>query len=240
MSYYGSAASQAASDILPPLSEFPRRLLPCESGHSSLQQSQMGEEDPRWAELEVLGKRCKDGDVAAWDSLFKIAWPLLVKFVNRLYRSFDEQDAEDVAQASMEAAINSIRTFSGKGLFRGWLLGIASKQAGTLFRKRSAKKRGMELQVPFDRSVDTRDGRAKSPADASEESDRAAILHRAIEELDEVDRDLVHLHFFGELTFKQISEARNIKPKTVCTRLTRCKAKLLALLVRSNLTSSNG
>ena len=178
--------------------------------------------------------------MAAWNPLFEIAWPLLVRFVNRLYCAFDEQDAEDVAQASMEAAITGIRTFSGEGLFRAWLFGIASKQAATLFRKRSAQKRGQKLLIPSDNLVDAQEGCAKSPADTSQENDRAAILHRAIEQLDEVDRDLVHLHFFGELTFKQIGEARNMNAKTVGTRLTRCKAKLLALLVRENLRSSNG
>jgi RNA polymerase sigma factor (sigma-70 family) len=190
-------------------------------------------------EIEALGRRCKDGDCAAWTLLFPKIWPVLVTFVHRLYRSFDQQDAEDVAQASIEAALGAIDTFSGHGLFRAWLFGIAVRQAGNFHRSSSAKKRGARLVVPFTEFADHAD-EARSPAEVSAANDRAAILHRAINQLPEADRDLVHLHFFGELTFREIAEARRMNPKTVCTRLTRSKERLAAALVRLNLTKSDG
>ena len=196
--------------------------------------------DPKLAEIEQLGERCKEGDASAWTALFPIVWPVLVRFVNRLYHSLDEQDAEDVAQTSLEAAIKGIRTFSGEGLFRAWLFGIASQQARALFRRKSAFKRGLTLLVPITESTDRSDETTTSPAEATAESDRATILHRALEQLSEEDRDLVHLHFFGELTFKEIGAVRKMNPKTVYTRVSRSKAKLLDLLIRSNLTRADG
>ena len=240
MSSYGPAASHPAGNILFPLGEMTRAMVPDEADESHLQGGEISVEDPKLADLEVLGQRCKEGDLAAWSPLFQIAWPLLVTFVHRLYRSFDQQDAEDVAQASLQLAVERIETYSGQRLFRGWLFGIASNQATTFFRRRSAKKRGLGLLCSLGVSADQQDDAVKSPAEATAENDRAAILHRAIEELGEVDRDLVHLHFFGGLTFSQIGEARDMSPKTVCTRLTRCKRRLLVLLSRSNLTSSDG
>jgi RNA polymerase sigma-70 factor (ECF subfamily) len=164
---------------------------------------------------------------------------VLVTFVHRLYHSFEQQDAEDVAQASIEAAIRTIDSFSEKGLFRAWLFGIAVRQASTFYRATSAKKRGAHLLVPLC-DFDDHKEEGKSPAEVSAENDRAAILHRAINELPESDRDLVHLHFFGELTFREIAEAREMNPKTVCTRLTRCKERLLVTLARLDLTKSDG
>ena len=164
---------------------------------------------------------------------------VLVTFVHRLYHSFEQQDAEDVAQASIEAAIRAIGTFSEKGLFRAWLFGIAVRQAATFYRSSSAKKRGAQLLVPFN-DFDDHEGEGKSPAEVSAENDRAAILHRAIDQLPEADRDLIHLHFFGELTFREIAEARNMNPKTVCTRLSRSKERLLVALARFDLTKSDG
>jgi RNA polymerase sigma-70 factor (ECF subfamily) len=190
-------------------------------------------------EIEALGRRCKNGDCAAWSLLFPKIWPILVTFVHRLYHSFDRQDAEDVAQASIEAALGAIDTFSGHGLFRAWLFGIAVRQAGNFYRSSSAKKRGAHLQVPLNGFDDHKD-EAKSPAEVSADNDRAAILHRAIDQLPEADRDLVHLHFFGELSFREIAEARAMNPKTVCTRVTRCKEKLLVTLARFDLTKSDG
>lgn len=193
----------------------------------------------KFDEIEALGRRCKEGDLAAWGVLFPKIWPVLVTFVHRLYHSFDQQDAEDIAQASIEAAIRAIGSFSEKGLFRAWLFGIAVRQAATFHRASSAKKRGAELLVPFHGVADHQD-EAKSPAEVSAENDRAAILHRAINQLAEADRDLVHLHFFGELTFREIAEVRNMNAKTVCTRLTRCKERLLVTLARFDVTKSDG
>src|SRR5688572_30124348 len=125
-------------------------------------------------EIEALGRRCKDGDLAAWGLLFPKIWPLLVTFVHRLYYSFDQQDAEDIAQASIQAAIRAIGSFSEKGLFRAWLFGIAVRQAATFYRASLAKKRGAQLLVPFNDVHDCTD-EAKSPAELSAESDRAEI-----------------------------------------------------------------
>jgi RNA polymerase sigma factor (sigma-70 family) len=209
------------------------------ASHSAPDRSAMTGAEARFEEIEALGRRCKEGDLAAWSLLFPKIWPVLVTFVHRLYHSFEQQDAEDVAQASIEAAIRAIGTFSEKGLFRAWLFGIAVRQAATFYRSSSAKKRGAQLLVPFN-DFDGHQDEAKSPAEVSAEKDRAAILHRAIDQLPEADRDLVHLHFFGELTFREIAEARNMNPKTVCTRLTRCKEKLLVTLARFDLTKSDG
>jgi RNA polymerase sigma-70 factor (ECF subfamily) len=191
-------------------------------------------------QIEDLGQRCKEGEFAAWTELFPLVWPSLVTFINRLYHSLDQQDAEDVAQTSIEAAIQGIDDFSGEGVFRAWLFGIASRQARALFRRKSAAKRDVALLVPISDARDRIDPAAKSPADATAETDRAAILHRALEQLSEDDRDLVQLHYFGELTFKEIAGVRRMNPKTVCTRITRSKQKLLDLLIRSNLTRADG
>jgi DNA-directed RNA polymerase specialized sigma24 family protein len=50
----------------------------------------------------------------------------------------------------------------------------------------------------------------------------------------------VFLHFFGDLSYREIGEARNLNPKTVCTRLSRCKERLLCSLIRSHLTDADG
>lgn len=240
MNPYSSIACHAGGAVLHAPAELSLVLLPHEADQRQPDEVDGAREDDKLAHIESLGARCKRGDADAWDALFPIVWPVLVTFVHRLYRSFDEHDAEDIAQTSLEAAIGGIATYSGRGLFRAWLFGIASRQAATFHRSRSARKRGRDLQVPLDGSADRRDEAAKSAAEISAENDRAAILHRAIEQLDEFDRELVHLHFFGGLTFEQIGKARNMNPKSVCTRLTRCKRQLLVVLKRSHLTSSNG
>src|SRR3979411_3270718 len=99
------------------------------ASHSLPGRAAMVVAESKFDEIEALGRRCKEGDLTAWSSLFPKIWPVLVTFVHRLYHSFEQQDAEDVAQASLQAAIRAISSFSGKGLFRAWLFGIAVRQA---------------------------------------------------------------------------------------------------------------
>ena len=230
------AAAPRINGFKPPL-ELARRVNGV--SQSSSEGSALTEGRPQLEEIEALGQRCKRGDSAAWSLLFPKIWPVLVTFVHRLYHSFERQDAEDIAQASLQAAIQAIGTFSGNGLFRAWLFGIAVRQAGSFYRSRTTRKRGAQFLVPFENFKDAQD-EARTPAEVSAANDRALLLHRAINELPDADRDLVHLHFFGELTFREIAEARNMNPKTVCTRLARSKEKLLKVLARFNLTKCDG
>lgn len=232
------APSQTHTNGFVPPGELARMAVNGAS-HPSPDRSAVTPAQSKLDEIEALGERCREGDLAAWSLLFPKIWPLLVTFVHRLYHSFDRQDAEDVAQASIQAAIRAIGSFSEKGLFRAWLFGIAVRQAATFYRSSSARKRGAQFVVPF-HDFDDHEDEAKSPAEVSAANDRAAILHRAINQLPEADRDLVHLHFFGELTFREIADGRQMNPKTVCTRLTRSKEKLLATLARFDLTKSDG
>jgi RNA polymerase sigma-70 factor (ECF subfamily) len=222
---------------LVPAEKLPKTVLNGAS-HSAPEHSALSGQE-KLEEIEALGRRCSEGDLTAWSLLFPRIWPVLVTFIHRLYHSFGQQDAEDVAQASLQAAIKAVGTYSGKGLFRAWLFGIAVRQAATFYRASTARKRGPQVLVPLKDFEDLQD-EARTPAEISAANDRATILHRAIDELPEADRDLVHLHFFGELTFQEIAEARNMNPKTVCTRLTRSKEKLLKGLARFNLTKSSG
>src|SRR4051794_29701502 len=66
------------------------------NGVSSPESSSLfGSARPKFDEIEALGRRCHDGDLAAWTLLFPRIWPVLMTFVHRLYPSFDQQDAED-------------------------------------------------------------------------------------------------------------------------------------------------
>lgn len=198
------------------------------------------EPEPALAEIERLGWRCRGGDRQAWDLLFPRVWPILVTFVHRLYGGFDEHDAEDVAQASLEAAMRSAHTYSGRGHFRGWLFGIAARQASNHHRARSAQKRGAGRLVPLEDGIDAQDHSAQTPEEMLSARDRAAILQRALDELSAENREIIQLHFFGELTCEQIGRALRMPTKTVASRLQRSRQTLLVLLRRYHLTSHDG
>lgn len=191
-------------------------------------------------DIELLGRRCRAGEVAAWEELFPRVWPVLVTFVHRLYGRFERADAEDVAQLTLEAALRSARSFSGRGSFRGWLFGIATRQASNHHRVLGAAKRGAARLEPLGDETDAPAAEGLTPAEALSARERAEILDRALLELPASDRELVQLRFFGDLTCEEIGQLCQLNAKTVATRLHRARQALLVLLRRHHLTSHDG
>ena len=69
------------------------------ASHSTPDRSGMSMGKSNLEEIEALGRRCKDGDCAAWSLLFPKIWPVLVTFVHRLYHSFDSNRCSVFAKA---------------------------------------------------------------------------------------------------------------------------------------------
>ncbi|MBS0658530.1 MAG: sigma-70 family RNA polymerase sigma factor [Verrucomicrobia bacterium] len=191
-------------------------------------------------EIEALGLRCRAGEAAAWEELFPQIWPLLVRFVHRLYGSFEAADAEDVAQLTLEAAMRSAGTFSGRGPFRGWLFGIAARQASNHHRALTATKRGAGRVEPLNLEVELHASTQPAPDEILSARERAEILHEALEDLPPTERELIQLRFFGDLSCEEIAQVCRLHPKNVATRLHRARRALLVHLRRRHLTRHDG
>ena len=88
-----TAAPQMRRNSFAPVRELAQSALNGAS-HSTPNRSRLTTAKTKLEEIEELGRRCKEGDCAAWSQLFPKIWPVLVTFVHRLYRSFDQQDAD--------------------------------------------------------------------------------------------------------------------------------------------------
>lgn len=108
--------------------------------------------------------------------------------------------AEDLTQDVFYEALKGIKSFKGHSTMKTWLFSIARN---ILFKYYRSKKYRNQLtkelkqeQIEF----------AKSPEQLTVLQDEAKQLQEKIEALNELQREIVLLRIYGELSFKEIGE----------------------------------
>jgi RNA polymerase sigma factor (sigma-70 family) len=138
------------------------------------------------------------------------------------YRLGDGPDAEDATSDAFERALRYRKSYDPrKGSPAAWLIGIARRSVDDLLAAR--------LHPTDD-----------VPETAAPERDAALKLDvaRALNRLDERDRELVALRYGADLTAKQIGELLELRTNAVEVALHRALARLRHELVRESPPSS--
>ncbi|HMJ91146.1 MAG TPA: RNA polymerase sigma factor, partial [Candidatus Acidoferrum sp.] len=73
------------------------------------------------------------------------------------------------------------------------------------------------------------------PLENAVERDAAQQLYRAVEQLDDGQRDVVHLHYYQSLSLQETAEALGIATSTVKYRLRNALATLQSRLAERNI-----
>src|SRR6187455_2352824 len=130
-----------------------------------------------------------------------------------------EDEARDAAQEAFVAAYRNIGNFRGEAKVSSWLHRIAVNQC--LTTKRRAKTRSEEF-------LDEGGGEGervfvapahRSPANATEASERLIIVRQAVSSLPSDLRQVIVMKEFEEMTFQEISETLELPLSTVKSRL---------------------
>ncbi len=132
----------------------------------------------------------------------------------------DAAAAEDVAQEAFVRAYRRLHTFRRGEPFRPWLMRIVTNLALNEIRARS-RRTGLlgRIGIFAARSVEP-------PPEAVAASDDASAMLRAIGELPENDRILLHLRYYLELPERDIAAAIGMPAGTVKSRLHRAGRRL--------------
>jgi RNA polymerase sigma-70 factor (ECF subfamily) len=147
--------------------------------------------------------------------------PVVLALLRRLCR--DRHDAEDAFQ---ETAVRVWRSLSNQPALRnprGWLLTIAYRA----FLDQAARQRGPEGGHDCEHTPDVRRLPPEAEAERGEEQAR---VREAIAALPEPLRDVVLLHYTGQLTLEETARAMGLAAGTVKSRLHAALAKLRGLL----------
>jgi RNA polymerase sigma-70 factor (ECF subfamily) len=184
------------------------------------------------AESELI-RRCRRGEAQAWDELFDRHYAATGRFVFQLAHDFSMEDAEEICQEVFLSIIKNIRSFQGNCQLQTWVFRIAANKARDYRQRRQAVKRGGGQTTISLQAAAAEDGAKTDPPSAAPGPDavlmsaeRMALLQAALTELGEPCREIIELRYFGDLSYEELSEALELNPKTVSSRLSKCLDRL--------------
>ena len=198
-------------------------------------------------ESAVLVDRVRLGDGLALADLFS-------KHRDRLWRMIQARldhrlkgrvDPDDILQEAFLDANQRIRHYAreeGMSFFLWLRLIVAQTLADVHRRHLDAQMRDAGRDVSIARKAGPGASSASlaghlaahltSPSQAAIRSEMEDQLRRAIDSLDPIDREVLVLRHFEELTNSEVAEVLEIQPKAASIRYVRAAARLKVILVR--------
>jgi len=175
---------------------------------------------------------CRDGDLAARETLFSQWRPLLWLQARRLLGGNSDRkvDANDVVQEALTQAFRDLKQFRGstEGEWVAWLRKLVQGQASKLRRHHSALQRDADRETPLDETCPV-DGQP-DPLTADIQRERAARLAQAIAELPEAMREVVVRRVFEQQPFEEVARDLDRSPGATRVLWTRAIRQLRATL----------
>jgi len=184
------------------------------------------------AEADLLA-RCRRGDADAWDQLFDLHYAAAGRFIFQLSHQFTHEDAEEICQEVFLSVIKNIDSFHGQSQFQTWLFRIAANKARDYRERQHAAKRGggqtpLSLNAEDPENGLTLDPPSSAPGPDADlmNTEKMAMVQRALEQLGEPCREIIELRYFGDLSYEEIACALELNVKTVSSRLSKCLDRL--------------
>lgn len=188
-------------------------------------------------EAELIA-RCRRGESPAWDELFDCHYPATARFIFQLSPDFSREDADEICQEVFLAVIRNLGSFHGASQLQTWIFRIASNKARDFREKQFAAKRGggranISLQAEDPETGLTLDppSNAPRPDEILSNAESAEQVGVALEQLDQPCREVIHLRYFADLSYEEISSELELNQKTVSSRLSKCLDQLEKVLV---------
>jgi RNA polymerase sigma factor (sigma-70 family) len=177
---------------------------------------------------EALMSAYVRGDAAAFSALFARYAPRLRRLVGRdLARA---SDADDLVQQTFLQMHRARRDFREGSRLRPWLYTIALNLKRQFFRSRARKP---EAPLPEDGAGEP----VAPPMGDPEGAVRDAQIRRALDALPEAQREVIVLHWFEGLSFREIAEVVGASQPAVKVRAHRGYEKLRQTLGTDDVTA---
>jgi len=134
----------------------------------------------------------------------------------------NEHDAQDVTQESFLRAFRFFDGYQG-GNMRAWLLTIVRNTCYTWLHQ----NRPPDSSVEFDEEIHSSDapGGADPELQVLASADKETV-HRALEELPDIFREVLVLREMEGMSYKEIADVSSVSIGTVMSRLARARTRL--------------
>jgi RNA polymerase sigma-70 factor (ECF subfamily) len=172
-------------------------------------------------EDEFLIQQFKDGNMDAFDALYRRHLPIVYNWVRFL---IPLDDVEDVTQEVFIAVYKSLSRFRGQSQFRTWLRTLANRKIAEYYRLRSRKK-----EPPQTTPLDTI---SQSEGSSSKRMEDHIALQKALLELPENYREVILMRFLEDLQFNEIAEIKGHHLEAIKSLYRRACVALRELLDR--------
>lgn len=184
-------------------------------------------EDPSAGEAErELLERIRDGDEAAFRSLYETYFPRVYQFVDRRVRN--RADTEEVVQEIFINVFSSLHSYRREAPFAAWVFGLARRTLANRFKRRQHPT----VSLP-DEDGGHLDGlphvdRGPNPHELYEFQERLERLQRAaLHELSEEQWELFRLHHLQHHSIREIARRLRKTQDSVKSHLYRARKLLL-------------
>ena len=167
----------------------------------------------------LLARRWQLGDGRSAAALVERYTDVLGAVAYGIVRDFTL--AEDVVQETFFRAARRIRTLRDAARLGPWLVGIARNVAHDVLRKRMR-------ETPWNgREPESNQG---GPDREAERSELRALLHEAIEDLPDDQRDVFAMKYVAGMSYRDIAHALGMTSDAVSQKLWRVRQKLQSKL----------
>ena len=196
-------------------------------------------------DLAILLDRLRNSDRQALAELFSIHRERLRKTVQfRLDRRLQGRiGPEDVLQESYLSAADRLDHFHGDSStsFYVWLRMIVNQTMVDLHRRHlGAQARNADREVQFQGGYQAQgtssclalqlSGKLTSPSQAAMRDEQSRQLEQILEQMDAIDREVLALRHFEELTNSEVAEVLGIQQKAASIRYVRAIRRLKEIL----------
>lgn len=148
---------------------------------------------------------------------------ILEKYIERIYgyslnNTYTTEEAKDLSQEILLTAVKELPYLRDENKFEPWLFGIA-RNVLKVFRRKKAKEKVLYYYDVLDEYTEDND-------DYYEKIELYNRLRKHIAMLSSIYRETIILHYYDNLSVKQISEKLNIPEGTISWRLKVARSKI--------------
>ncbi len=176
---------------------------------------------------EQLIKLLIDGDQSAYKTLVEsykdMVYGLCFSYLNNF------QDSEDTSQEVFIQVYRSIGTFKQQSSLKTWIYRITISKCQDFIKSRNRKKRFAFL-TGYQEVEERWESNAQTPQKLLENKEHMALLHQAIDQLSDVQRNIFILNHIQGKTNSEISELLQMPKSTVDSHIKRGKDRVKKIL----------
>lgn len=166
-------------------------------------------------EIKDLVKRSQEKDKDAFSRLFDFYYDKIINYV--FGRTLDVEYSKDITSNVFLKALDNINSFKWKNgidSFNAWIFKIATNEINQYFRKQNRYKLIIDdPEIRF--NLKSEDNLAFEIEKKVDNDKYLIILSKAIKELKPIYQDILHLRYFEEMPYNEISEILNKNESTV-------------------------